>query len=161
MPLVAALLGACGGDEEDAAPTTDEGRPEAEPARVSVKTLEYRYEAPAQFSAGLVAIEVDNSAAQEPREMALSRLEQGKTVADLQQVLAQGILTSPPWLVSAGRPGPIAPGVKATYTANLEPGNHKFVCFIRSADGQPHVYKGMIGSATLVGGQPGSLPEAV
>ena len=160
--VAAALLGACGEGDEETTPTTI-GRgtaQEVKPATVSVRTFEYRFEGPSQLNGGLVSLELDNSGGKEAHEAGLVRLEQGKTVSDLQQALRQEGGPPPPWLVDAGGPGPVAPGRKATYTANLEPGSYAFVCLVHSADGQSHLAKGMLGSVTVVAGQAGTLPKA-
>lgn len=164
--IAATLLGGCGGEDEGStAGTTQATAPagaaeELTPPTVSVKTVDYGFEVPQQFRGGLVTLELDNSAGKEAHEASLVRLEQGKTLADLQQALRQGSGPPPSWVVNAGGPGPVMPGRKASYTANLQPGTYAFLCFAHSSDGQSHVAKGMVASATVVGGPVGTLPRA-
>lgn len=163
--VFAALLGACADDDEttrtnQTATTRGVEQQEAAPASVSVKTFEYRFEAPTQFTGGLVTMELDNSGGREAHEIGLVRLEQGKSLADFAQAMRQGGGPPPSWAVNAGGPGPVQPGGKAIYTANVQPGTYAFVCLVHSPDGQSHVAKGMLGGATVVGGQPGPLPRA-
>jgi uncharacterized cupredoxin-like copper-binding protein len=162
----AALLVGCANDEVETTGTngtisaTGGAQPAAAPAVVSVKTLEYRFEAPTQFAGGLMTMELDNSGGKEAHEVGLVRLEQGKSLADFAQAMRQGSGPPPPWAVNAGGPGPVQPGGKAIYTANLQPGTYAFVCLVHSPDGQSHAAKGMLGGATVVAGQPGVLPRA-
>ena len=164
--MAAALLGGCGGDDEEStAGTTQATAPrgaaeDVTPPTVSVKTTDYGFEVPPQFRGGLVTLELDNSTGKEAHEASLVRLEQGKTLADLQQAMRQGGGPPPSWVVNAGGPGPVMPGRKATYTANLQPGSYAFLCFVHSSDGQSHVAKGMVASATVVEGPTGPLPRA-
>jgi hypothetical protein len=160
--MAATVLGGCGDDEEVATETTigQTTAEDAKPPVVSVKTSEYGFDVPTQFTGGLVTLELDNSRGQEAHEAGLVRLEQGKTIADLQQALRQDGGRPPSWLVSAGGPGPVPPGGKSTYTANLEPGTYAFICFVHSPDGQSHLAKGMLASATVIAGPTGTLPRA-
>ena len=164
--MAATLLGGCGGDDEEStAGTTQATAPrgpagDVTPPTVPVKTTDYGFEVPPQFRGGLVTLEVDNSAGKEAHEASLVRLEQGKTLADLQQAMRQGGGPPPSWVVNAGGPGPVMAGRKATYTANLQPGTYAFLCFVHSSDGQSHVAKDMVASATVVEGPAGTLPRA-
>jgi len=166
--MAVALLGGCGGDDEEStagttqatAPPSAAEEPTPPPPTVSVKTTDYGFELPAQFRGGLVTLELDNSAGKEAHEASLVRLEQGKTLADLQQAMRQGGGPPPSWILNAGGPGPVMPGRKATYTANLQPGTYSFLCFVHSSDGQSHVAKGMVASATVAEGPTAAVPRA-
>ncbi len=164
--LAAALVGACAGDDaEETTPATAKttggtAGQNVNASSVSVKTFEYRFEEPAQFTGGLVTLELDNSQGREEHEAALVRLEQGKTVDDLEQALRQEGGPPPRWIVNAGGPGPVLPGRKATYTANVQRGTYAFICLVHSADGQSHAAKGMLASVTVVDGPTGMLPKA-
>jgi plastocyanin len=50
-----------------------------------------------------------------------------------------------------GGPTGVAPGTTVATSANLEPGQYAFVCFVQSADGVPHLAKGMIGQLEVTG----------
>lgn len=128
-------------------------------ARVTFKTTEYAYNAPAEFRGGLVELELDNTAGQEPHEAELIRLTDGRTAADyLEATKTEG--PPPAFAVPAGGPGPVDAGKKAVYTANLAAGNYMFVCHLPAPDGQEHLTKGMVGEARVSEGSEGTLPAA-
>ena len=167
--LAATFLAACGGggDSGEATGTatgTATAPAEEEPttvpsATVSVKTYEYRYEMPATFAGGLVRLELDNSAGKESHEASLYRLEAGRKASDLFAALTPTGPT-PAFAKVAGGPGPVLPGAKAVYAANLEPGTYAFTCFVPAPDGKAHLEKGMVAEATVSGGTQGELPAA-
>ena len=72
----------------------------------------------------------------------LIRLEQGKSLADVAQVLKSGG-PIPSWIKFAGGPNGIAPGQQAEATEVLPPGNYAYICLIPSPDGVVHAAKGM------------------
>jgi uncharacterized cupredoxin-like copper-binding protein len=143
---------------------TEEGAEEieekpAEASRVSFKTMEYSYDAPAEFKGGLVELELDNSGGKEPHEAELILLEGGKTAADYVRAIEA---TGPPpsFGVNEGGPGPVDPGRKAVYIANLPAGNYIFICHVPAPDGNEHFTKGMVGEAKVTEGSEGPLPQA-
>jgi uncharacterized cupredoxin-like copper-binding protein len=152
--LLALALGGCA-TGEDAEEIEEKA---AEPSRVTFKTIEYGYDAPANFKGGLVELELDNSAGKEAHEAELILLEDGKTAADYLAAVQAG--PPPAYAVPAGGSGPVDPGNKAVYTANLAPGNYMFICHIAAPDGKEHVAKGMVGEAKVTEGTEGTLPRA-
>lgn len=131
----------------------------AEASRVTFKTTEYAYDAPAEFKGGLVELEVDNTGGNEPHEAELILLEGGETAADyLKAIKAPG--PPPSFGVNVGGPGPVDPGKKAAYTANLPAGDYIFICHVPAPDGNEHFAKGMVGEAKITEGTEGTLPEA-
>ena len=167
--LAATVLAACGGGRESGEATgtatgtatapAEEDPTVAPAATVTVKTYEYRFEMPATFAGGLVRLELDNTAGKESHEASLYRLDPDKKASDLFAALtATG--PTPGFAKVAGGPGPVLPGAKALYTANLEPGTYAFTCFVPAPDGNAHFQKGMVGEATVSGGTTGQLPQA-
>jgi uncharacterized cupredoxin-like copper-binding protein len=152
--LLTLVLSGCATEEE---PEEVEEKP-AEASRVTFRTSEYAYEAPAAFKGGLVELEIDNSSGKEAHEAELVLLEDGKTAADYLAAVQAG--PPPAFAVPAGGPGPVDPGKKAVYTANLAAGNYMFVCHIPAPDGQEHLTKGMVGEATVSEGTEAALPSA-
>ena len=47
-------------------------------------------------------------------------------------------------LTLSGGPTGVQPGTSRSTTGNLAPGNYVFLCFVQTADGVPHLAKGMI-----------------
>lgn len=156
LAVLALVVGGCASDEPEEAAPDETGEDTAE--RVTFVTSEYAYNAPEEFEGGLVEIEIDNTGGKEPHEAELIRLSEGNTAADYMAAIQAG--PPPAYAVPAGGPGPVDPGKKAVYTANLEPGNYMFVCHIPAPDGQEHMQKGMVGEATVTEGTSGDLPEA-
>lgn len=154
IPFLAFLLliaAACG---DDATTPTSTG-----PTKVTVTTAEYRFSLPATFKGGLVELTLDNTAGVESHEAGLVRLDPGKTLNDYRTALDQ---EGPPptWTHAAGGPGPVAPGKKAVYAANMQAGTYALICHVPAPDGVDHYKKGMLAEATVTAGTNGSLPAA-
>ena len=52
-------------------------------------------------------------------------------------------------LTLAGGPNGVQPGASGSATSNLTPGSYVFLCFVQTADGVPHLAKGMIAPLTV------------
>ena len=114
----------------------------AAPNVVVVKTRDYAFDAPDSVPAGLTTVRLQTNAGHELHQVGLIRLDSGKTGADLMGAMkAPGAL--PKWAVEVAGVNPPAPGQTADMTLTLEPGNYLLVCFVPSADGVPHIAKGM------------------
>ena len=141
MPIGRALLAglalaACRGDQPAASPTV-----------VTITTTDFAFDAPAEVPAGLTTFRLVN---QGPslHHVQLVQLHDGKTVDDFMAALQAGG-PPPSWATPAGGPNPPELGATATTMVALEPGNYAMVCFIPSADGLPHVMKGMVRPLTV------------
>ena len=117
---------------------------------VMITASEYAFVAPETIPAGLVTLRLVNRGT-ELHHAVLWRLEQGKTLADLQAGLAQAMKhpaepppPPPPWLTFLGGPNAVLAGDTAMVTETLAPGNYALVCLIPGPDGVPHVAKGML-----------------
>ena len=162
--LLGAVLGACGDDDDggtgSASGAGSGSGEESKASAVTIKTREYNFQLPGtSFKGGLVELTLDNSAGKESHEVDLSRLDDGKTLADV-QAAANTDGPPPAWLHAAGGPGPVSPGETAVYTANLEPGTYVLQCHIPAPDGEEHSAKGMISEVKVTEGETGDLPEA-
>ena len=114
--------------------------PEARP--VTVTATDFALNLPASIPAGAVAFQLLNHG-KELHQAQIIRLEDGKTVADLEKAMkAHG--PPPSWMKFVGGPNGIAPGQETTSTATLAPGNYAMLCLIPGPDGIPHLMKGMI-----------------
>jgi len=163
VPLVA-LLAACGTKDasKSAADAPDSAHATAvAPHQMTVIATDYAFAAPDQVPAGMMTIHlVDNGS--EMHHVAFVKLNDGKTMADVEQLLkTPGPM--PSWAVDYGGVNPPHPGGgMATTTQMLEPGSYALLCFVPSADGTPHFAKGMVRPLTVVAdsGATAPAPEA-
>jgi uncharacterized cupredoxin-like copper-binding protein len=149
--VLAGVVAGCRSDRPaaDATPTagataapTSAPAPAPEPAAVTVTATDYKLDLPSSIPAGAVAIHLANHG-KELHQAQLVRLEDGKTVADLEKAMkANGPM--PSWMKFVGGPNGIAPGQEVTSTASLAPGRYAALCLIPSPDGVSHLMKGMI-----------------
>lgn len=142
----ALALAGCKSDRpsnQDTGPAaTSADAPKATPASVTVKATDFAFDAPADIPAGAVTFQLENHG-KELHQAQLVRLEDGKTVKDLEAALKT---PGPPpaWIKWLGGPNGVAPGQQSNATSVLEPGQYAYICFIPSMDGKPHSAKGMI-----------------
>jgi len=129
---------------------------------LDVEGRDFAFIAPDSVPAGVTTITFKNTGKQD-HHIILTRLEQGKTMADFQRALSQmekeGI---PPWLTFVGGSGGIAAGGTSNTTQPLSPGTYALMCLLPDpADGAPHVAKGMVKPLTVTGSAVSSdLPAA-
>ncbi len=117
-----------------------------EPSVVTIIASDYAFRVPDTIPAGLTTFRLVNQG-KELHHASLVRLRDGKSVADFQAAVVAAMKnhTPPPaWMGFAGGPNALTPGDTGTATQLLEPGSYLFVCWIPSADGTPHVMKGML-----------------
>jgi plastocyanin len=132
--LALAALGAC-------APKAPAG-----PNVVTLTAADFSFGGPDTIPAGLTTIRLVNQG-KELHEAILVRLGGGHTVAEFQAGM-QDMMThpgpAPAWVQFAGGPNDDSPGDTSNVTEMLEAGTYVVFCAIPSADGVPHVAKGMI-----------------
>lgn len=130
------------------------------PPTVAVTATDYALAAPDTLHEGAVRFQLTNRG-KEFHHLWVIRLEQGKTLVDFRAVLSSGG-PFPAWARSLGGPNAPAPeGGEATATLVLAAGRYLLVCGIPSADGVPHLMKGMIRPLTVVaGGEAAAAPRA-
>ena len=118
---------------------------------VTVTTSDYAFDAPESIPAGLTTFSLVNRGP-ELHHMQILRLEDGKTLADLQAAM-KNPGPPPSWITALGGPNAGVPDGKSTVTvtANMKPGNYVMLCFIDSPDGTLHVMKGMLRAFTVTG----------
>jgi hypothetical protein len=115
---------------------------------VTVHAKDFGFTAPKTIPAGVTSFKLVNDG-QMLHHLQILKLEQGKTLADLQAAM-KNPGPPPAWLVSVGGPNAAVPGNTIEATLNLEPGNYLIACFIPSpGDPTPHVMKGMIQPLTV------------
>ncbi len=126
-------------------------RPAAEvaagPPVVTVTTADFSFDAPAEIPAGPTTFHLVNRG---PglHHVQLVKLHEGKTTDDFMAALKAGG-PPPAWATMAGGPNPPEVGATSSTTMLLEPGSYAMVCFIPSADGIPHLMKGMVRPLTV------------
>ncbi|MER3513040.1 MAG: hypothetical protein C4310_00335 [Chloroflexota bacterium] len=111
--------------------------------QIVIKATDYAFDAPASVNAGLISVKLENHG-QEPHQAQLARLQDGKTMADLQAAFAQGEQAAIALLEFAGGPSVLGPGKSQEVVLNLREGNYVLLCFIAGADGVSHLAKGMV-----------------
>jgi uncharacterized cupredoxin-like copper-binding protein len=156
--LAAVVLGACGDDDDETAGENGGSGTEGPASEVSVKTAEYAFNFPSTtVRGGLVKLTIDNTAAKEPHEAELVRLDAGKTLADYRATFTQ---QGPPpsWAHAEGGHGPVDPGKTAVYTGNLPEGTYIVQCHVPAPDGKEHRDKGMITEIKVESGDNGEIP---
>lgn len=148
-----------------AAPVTAQETPAAHAAHgapavqvVTVTTTDYAFQLPDIIPAGATEFRLENQG-REPHHLFLMRLDEGKTLADLVQVIeAHG--PPPAWAHEVGGPN-ASMGAPANAVLVMTPGTYALLCMIPSPDGKPHVAKGMLRTLTVVpSDNPAALPPA-
>ena len=108
---------------------------------VTITAKEYGFLAPDTVPAGITTIRLLNRG-MELHHVELIRLDAGKTMKDFFAALQAGG-PPPAWAHMVGGPNAPVPGGESAASLDLAPGRYALVCFIPSADGKPHVMKGM------------------
>ena len=150
----AALLAACAPEEQPAAgdtaapaPTTAGAASSTTPNVVTVRAVDFAYEAPAQIPAGLTTFRLANDG-ETFHHLQILRLDSARTLADLRKALAKpGPL--PRWAVEVGGPNAPDPKAEANATLDMQPGRYALVCLVDLPDGVPHMAKGMMRELTV------------
>lgn len=161
MSLLARVIGlatvgvaaACTGSETPKADQSAETTPPAQTAPtsnvVTITAREYAFEAPHQLPAGVTNFHFMVKG-KEPHHGIMVRLDEGKTFDDLAAALKT---PGPPpsWAHLDGGMMIGDPEQGSHTTMTLTPGRYALICFIPSADGVPHVAKGMFAPIEVTG----------
>jgi hypothetical protein len=122
------------------------------PRVVTIDAADYSFAAPDSVPAGLTTIRLVNGG-QEMHHVQLLRLTDGHTAGELVDAMKSAKEPQlPAWAMAAGGPNSPGPSGKAEATLDLAAGNYAIICVIPSADGVPHVMKGMIRPLTVTSG---------
>jgi len=109
---------------------------------LTMTLVDYNFDLSKPLSAGPHTLRIVNNGEQ-PHEVLLVRLAPGKRAQDYATWYATRSGSAPGELL--GGVSAIAPGRRATVTADFEPGDYALLCLIPDAgDGRPHVEHGMI-----------------
>ena len=143
---MAILLASCGKDKaaSDASPgdgaVSDAPAAPGAPNVVLITARDFAFEAPMEIPAGLTALQLVSDGPS-LHHVQLVRFEDGKSLKDFLGALKGEAF--PTWASDAGGPAPPPPNDTSTVIQDLAPGTYGLICFIPSADGVPHVAKGM------------------
>jgi uncharacterized cupredoxin-like copper-binding protein len=115
---------------------------------VTVIASDYAFRVPDTIAAGRTEFRLVN---QGPalHHVAIMRLSDGKSLADLAAAIRPDSPVLPEWAVEVGGPNAAMPGGEANATLMLEPGRHVMLCFVPGDDGRPHMMKGMMKEVTV------------
>jgi hypothetical protein len=144
---------ACGDGDEKASTSA---KPKAPAIRVEGR--EYAFVMPDRIKGGVVAMDFSNPG-RELHEYSLSRLHSGKTLADVDKVLAKGEGPTPDWFQDIGGVPVLTPAAQIRITRKLQPGSYVFLCFIPDPKGRPHHAVGMKKLFSVVGDSRAKLPS--
>ncbi len=114
----------------------------SQPSLVTFSAWDHSFEGPDVIPAGQTTIQLHNGG-QEPHQLQLLKLEEGKTPADLEAVLQERDGTIPSWAKLVGGPNGIGSGGDAQATIYLEPGSYVLICLIPTKNHQTHAALGM------------------
>lgn len=116
---------------------------------VTVHASEFKFSAPKSIAAGQTTFRLVNDGKM-LHHITILKLEQGKTLKDLDAAMKMPDAPPPKWLVSVGGPNAAVPGSTIEATLDLAPGNYVLVCMIPSpGDPTPHMMKGMVAPLTV------------
>jgi hypothetical protein len=116
-----------------------------------VTARDFAFDMPATAPAGITTISLKNSG-QEDHQAQIARLNDGVTPDQLTQAMQNPDPSGMFRLITfAGGPTGAAPGATVNTTSNLAPGSYVFLCFVESADGLPHIAKGMVAPLQVTG----------
>lgn len=130
---------------------------EGDPPTVTIIASEFAFEAPETMPAGAVTVRMENQG-EVSHHAQLIRLDEGKTLEDLQAAAADG--TTPEGVTMVGGPGLAAPGMTSQATVDLRPGTYYWLCFVGEGTDPPapHIEKGMVKKVVVEPGPREPLP---
>jgi uncharacterized cupredoxin-like copper-binding protein len=123
----------------------------AAPQQVIFTASEFAFAGPDSIAPGVSRIQLVNHGTQ-PHHLILGRLDDGKTVADVQAALKEHPQAAPPYLSYRGASNIIMPGDSSSSVNDLPAGHYLLICFVPDvADQTPHAFKGMIKEIVVAG----------
>lgn len=147
------LLSACAA--QPAAPAAP-----AVPTAVTFKGADFSFEGPESIPAGLITINFQNIG-KEWHHAQLARLNDGVTMEQLDEAMKKDSNAALGMVNLVGGVGALDPNGSGSVTLKLQEGQYLLLCFIPSADGVPHLAKGMIRPLTVKGaGATAAEPKA-
>lgn len=116
---------------------------------ITVVANDFAFDMPASIPAGLTTMRLSNKG-KEIHHVFVVKVDKGKKPDDVVAWFKSGG-PPPKWLRPVGGPNAPAPmpGAEAIFTSTLAAGDYVALCVIPSADGVPHVMKGMVKAFTV------------
>ena len=152
----AVLLVACTSDGGGAARPTP--TLSSAPSVVEVGATEYEFSVPPDVRGGVVTMRFTNTGSL-PHEFAFGRIDPGRGLEDVRQVLESGE-EPPDWMHDVAGVPALSPDRSVTVTRTLEPATYVFLCFFPSPDGTPHAQLGMYTTFQIAGDTGEAPPRA-
>jgi hypothetical protein len=115
----------------------------AAPSTITFKGADFSFEGPEQIPAGLNKINFQNTG-QEWHHIQFARLNDGVTFQQLGETMQKDANAAMGMVSLVGGVGALDPNGSGSVTLNLPEGQYALLCFIPSADGVPHLAKGMV-----------------
>jgi hypothetical protein len=152
---VTVLAAACGRDKpvppaEGGPPAGTEApaTPAAGSPQVAAFTAtDYAFDGPSETPAGPTRFTLTNRG-KEAHHLVVVRIEGGRTYDSLLAALKKPELP-PRWAHPIGGPNGVSPALESEAEITLTPGAYAIVCFVPTANGVPHLAKGMIRPLTV------------
>lgn len=111
---------------------------------VTIHAKDFSFDAPKSIASGLTTFRLVNDG-KELHHVTIIKLDEGKTMKDLEASMNAGHPEPPAWAQAVGGPNAAVPGATIEATLDLAPGNYVLICFIPSPGEQmPHAAKGMV-----------------
>jgi hypothetical protein len=117
--------------------------PPVAPRVITIEATDFAFGAPATIEGGAVTLRLTNNG-QEPHHAQLLRLKEGVSLEQFMATLPKGEAAVAPLITVEGGPSVIGHHGASEVTLDLRPGDYVLACFIPSADGVPHLAKGML-----------------
>ena len=114
----------------------------SKPGVATFSAWDNRFEGPDTIPGGQVTIRLRNRG-QEPHQLQLLKLDEGKSPADLAASLREGGGVVPRWAKHMGGPNGIGAGDTSEATMYLDPGSYVIICGIPTKNHQTHAALGM------------------
>jgi hypothetical protein len=152
VALASLIVAAAACDDDD-----DNAQPLAAIPSVTVTARDFSFEAPDLIAGGRVAIDFRNEGAEEHHAQFL-RLNDGVRPEQLLAALQQDESAILQMSTLASGPSVTGPGLSSEVILDLTEGNYLMLCVIPSADGVPHVAKGMLKPFQVSGEAPPAQP---
>ena len=144
------FVGACTTKSADKPAADTTAATTAAPNVVTFKAVDFAFQGPDTIPAGLTTVRMD-AGGKELHQLAIFRIDSGKTYDEVSAALKKPNAPPPKWLVETVGVNPPVPGRVAEVTANLDAGRYIMLCLIPSPDGVPHMAKGMTKPLTVTG----------
>ncbi len=136
-------------------------KPPATPQQVTITATDFAFSGPDSIAPGVTRITMVNTGAQS-HHLILGRLDDGKTVTDVQAAMKEHPEAAPPYLSFRGASGMVDPGDSSSSVNDLPAGHYMLICFVPDPTTQmPHAMKGMVKEIVVAGARhEAPLPSA-